>query len=83
MAAEVVAPVIETVEAAAEVVAPVVSAGTLDYKTVAITAAGTLAFVGCAYFGYRAIKKRVDAKKKEPTKAMDCASQEPVEVPEP
>lgn len=82
-----VAPVVETAEAVAapvvEAVAPAVSAGTLDYKLVAITAAGTLAFVGCAYLGYRVIKKRVDAKKKEPVKVMDCASQEPKEVPEP
>ena len=82
-----VAPVVETVEAVAapivETVTPAVSAGTLDYKLVAITAAGTLAVTACAYFGYRAIKKRKAAKKEEPVKAMDCASQEPEEVPEP
>jgi len=86
-----VAPVVETAEAVAapvvEAVAPAVSAGTLDYKLVAITAVGTLAVTACAYFGYRAIKKRKAAKKEESimkqAPAMDCVSQEPEEVPEP
>ena len=80
-----VAPaVVETAEAVAapvvEAVAPAVSAGTLDYKVVAITAAGTLALTACAYLGYRAIKKRKAAKKEEAKPVMDCVSEEPVEA---
>lgn len=79
-----VAPVVETAESVAapvvEAVAPAVSAGTLDYKLVAITAAGTLAVTACAYFGYKAIKKRKAAKKEEPV--MDCVSEEPTEATE-
>ena len=55
----------EVTAVAAEVAAPVVEAGTLDYKTVAITAAGTVVVIGCGYLAYRAIKKRKEAKAAE------------------
>lgn len=54
--------VVATVETAAEVAAPVVNTGTLDYKKVAIAAGITVAVAGCAFLGYRAIKKRKSAK---------------------
>lgn len=85
-----VAPIVETTEAVAapvvEAVVPAVSAGTLDYKLVAITAVGTLAVTACAYLGYRAIKKRKAAKKEgpsmKPAPAMDSVSEEPTEATE-
>lgn len=73
----------EVTVAAAEITAPVVSAGTLDYKKVALIAGGTVVAAGCGFLAYRAIKKRKAAKttviEVNPENVVEAPAEEPKE----